>query len=59
MLLALTDEWDPATPLQASTSTTIGGRTYIYSYVGQEMYQLYGKDYTSISHALRRAGKPV
>lgn len=45
MLLALTDEWDPATPLQASTSTTIGGRTYIYSYVGQEMYQLYGKDY--------------
>lgn len=44
-LCELTDNWDPATPFQASTSTTIGSRTYIYSYLGQEMYQLYGKDY--------------
>ncbi|MDE6861286.1 MAG: TonB-dependent receptor, partial [Alistipes sp.] len=44
-LCELTEGWDPATPFQASTSTTIGSRTYIYSYLGQEMYQLYGKDY--------------
>lgn len=44
-LCALTDEWDPATPLQTSTSTTIGSRVYIKSYVGQSMHHIYGKTY--------------
>ncbi len=44
-LVRLTDDWDPATPYQLATSTTIGSRTYVYSFVGQEMYQIYGKDY--------------
>ena len=44
-LISLQDDWDPETPLQSSTSTTIGSRVFIYSYVGQAMQQLYGKDY--------------
>lgn len=44
-LISLTDEWDPATPLQTSTGSTVGGRTLIYSYVGQEMQQIYGKSW--------------
>lgn len=44
-LCELQDGWDPQTPLQTSTSTTIGGRVYIYSYVGQAMHQIYGKDW--------------
>lgn len=44
-LCELQDGWDPKTPLQTSTSTTIGSRVYIYSYVGQSMHQLYGKDW--------------
>ena len=44
-LCELQDGWDPKTPLQTSTSTTIGGRVYIYSYVGQAMHQIYGKDW--------------
>ena len=31
----------PATPLQTSTSTTIGSRIFVYSYVGKSMHQLY------------------
>ena len=30
----LQNGWDPATPLQTSTSTTIGSRIFVYSYVG-------------------------
>ena len=44
-LCSLQEGWDPQTPLQTSTSTTIGSRVYIYSYVGQSMHQLYGKDW--------------
>ena len=44
-LLALTDDWDPETPLRTGNGTTIGSRTYIYSYIGQEMHQIYGKTY--------------
>lgn len=41
-LVSLQDDWDVATPLQTDMGTTIGGRLYVYSYVGQEMHQLYG-----------------
>ncbi len=44
-LVSLQDGWDPETPLQSATSTTIGGRVYIYSYVGESMQQIYGRDY--------------
>ncbi|MFI3305407.1 MAG: SusC/RagA family TonB-linked outer membrane protein [Rikenellaceae bacterium] len=44
-LVSLQDGWDADTPLQSSTSTTIGGRVYIYSYVGESMQQIYGYDY--------------
>ena len=40
-LCELQNGWDPATPLQTSTSTTIGSRVFIYSYVGKSMHQLY------------------
>lgn len=45
ILKELTDEWDPSTPLQTSMGVTIGSRTYVYSYLGQEMHMLYGRDY--------------
>lgn len=41
----LQDEWDPQTPYQTDMGTTIGNRVYVYSYVGQEMYHLYGSGY--------------
>jgi TonB-linked SusC/RagA family outer membrane protein len=41
-LVSLQDGWDNTTPLQTDMGTTIGGRLYVYSYVGQEMHQLYG-----------------
>lgn len=44
-LVSLTDDWDPSQPLQTSVGTTIGSRTYIYSFVGEEMHVIYGKDY--------------
>ena len=44
-LVSLTDDWDPNQPLQTANGTTIGGRTYIYSFVGEEMHVIYGKDY--------------
>ncbi|MEG1864519.1 MAG: SusC/RagA family TonB-linked outer membrane protein [Alistipes sp.] len=44
-LCELQDGWDPLTPLQTSTSTTIGGRVYVQSFIGQAMHQIYGKDY--------------
>ncbi len=44
-LVSLNEDWDPSQPLQTSVGTTIGSRTYIYSYVGQSMHVIYGKDY--------------
>ncbi|MDR2127417.1 MAG: SusC/RagA family TonB-linked outer membrane protein [Prevotellaceae bacterium] len=41
----MTDDWAPAQPYQAPTSTTIGSRTYIYSYIGEGDYWIYGRDY--------------
>lgn len=42
VLVSLQEGWDPETPLSTDMGTTIGGRLHVYSYVGQEMYQLYG-----------------
>ncbi len=45
-LEALQDDWDPRQPFQLNNGTTIGGRVYVYSFVGHEMYHLYGRGYT-------------
>lgn len=44
-LVSLQDGWDPETPLQTDMGTTIGSRTFIYSYVGEEMHVIYGKGF--------------
>ena len=44
-LVSLQDDWDPSTPLQTDMGTTIGGRTYVYSYVGEEMHIIYGRGF--------------
>ena len=44
-LVSLQDDWDPTVPLQTDMGTTIGSRTYVYSYVGQEMNIIYGRGY--------------
>lgn len=44
-LCALTDDWDPTAPYQSPTSTTVGSRVYIQSFVGQTMHHIYSKDY--------------
>ncbi|MDX9882812.1 MAG: SusC/RagA family TonB-linked outer membrane protein [Prolixibacteraceae bacterium] len=41
-LVSLQDGWDPTTPLETDMGTTIGGRLHVYSYIGEEMHQLYG-----------------
>lgn len=41
-LVSLQDGWDPTKPLETDMGTTIGGRLHVYSYIGQEMHQLYG-----------------
>ncbi len=41
----LQDDWDPQTPYQTDMGTTIGNRVYVYSYLGKEMYHLYGAGY--------------
>ncbi len=41
-LVSLQDNWDIDTPLETDMGTTIGGRLHVYSYVGEEMHQLYG-----------------
>jgi TonB-linked SusC/RagA family outer membrane protein len=41
-LVSLQDGWDPDQPLETDMGTTIGGRLHVYSYVGQEMHQIYG-----------------
>ncbi|MFV0554424.1 MAG: SusC/RagA family TonB-linked outer membrane protein [Mangrovibacterium sp.] len=42
-LVSVSDEWDNNEPLQTSMGTTIGSRTFVYSYVGEEMHKIYGK----------------
>lgn len=44
-LVSLQDGWDPDEPYQADLGTTIGNRTYIYSYVGEEMNVIYGRGF--------------
>lgn len=44
-LVSMYDGWDPASPLQTPMGTTIGNRTYVYSFVGESMHWIYGKDY--------------
>lgn len=41
-LVSLQDGWDPTKPLETDMGTTVGGRLHVYSYIGQEMHQLYG-----------------
>lgn len=41
-LVSLQDGWDPAQPFETDMGTTIGGRLHVYSYIGQEMHQIYG-----------------
>ncbi len=44
-LISLADDWDPTVPWQTDMGTTVGSRTFIYSYVGQEMHVIYGRGY--------------
>lgn len=44
-LVSLQDGWDKSVPLQTDMGTTIGSRTYVYSYVGQEMHVIYGRGF--------------
>lgn len=41
-LVSLQEGWDPDQPLETDMGTTIGGRLHVYSYVGEEMHQIYG-----------------
>jgi TonB-linked SusC/RagA family outer membrane protein len=41
-LVSLQEGWDPAQPFETDMGTTIGGRLHVYSYIGQEMHQIYG-----------------
>jgi len=45
ILLEYVPGWDSEVPFQAPLGTTIGSRTFIYSFVGEEMYWIYGADY--------------
>lgn len=45
MLISLQEGWNPEEPLQTDMGTTIGSRTYIYSFVGEEMHVIYGRGY--------------
>ncbi len=44
-LVSLQEGWDPEEPLQTDMGTTIGGRTYIYSFIGEEMHTIYGRGF--------------
>jgi TonB-linked SusC/RagA family outer membrane protein len=44
-LVNIQDGWDPAQPFQTDMGTTIGSRVFIYSYLGHEMNQIYGRGY--------------
>lgn len=41
-LVSLNDSFDPSTPLETDMGTTVGGRLHVYSYLGEQMYKLYG-----------------
>ncbi len=41
-LISLQEGWDANKPLETDMGTTVGGRYHIYSYIGQEMHQIYG-----------------
>ncbi len=41
-LVSLQEGWDPDQPFETDMGTTIGGRLHVYSYIGQEMHQIYG-----------------
>lgn len=43
-LVSLQEGWDPEQPFDTDMGTTIGGRLFVRSFVGGEMYQLYGFD---------------
>lgn len=45
-LVRMYDGWDNNNPHQSDYSTTIGGRLYVYNYVGHEMGELWGKGLT-------------
>lgn len=44
-LVSLQEGRDPNEPLQTDMGTTIGGRVYINSYVGQQMHVIYGRGF--------------
>lgn len=44
-LVSLQEGWDPEEPLQTDMGTTIGGRVYVYSYLGGEMHNIYGRGF--------------
>jgi TonB-linked SusC/RagA family outer membrane protein len=44
-LVSLQEGWDPEKPLQTDMGTTIGSRTFIYSFVGEEMHVIYGRGF--------------
>ncbi|MCD8185859.1 MAG: TonB-dependent receptor [Rikenellaceae bacterium] len=44
-LKSMYEGWDNNSPLQTAMGTTIGNRVYVYSYVGESMHYIYGKDY--------------
>jgi hypothetical protein len=41
-LVSMNEGYNPEQPIETDMGTTIGGRLHVYSYVGQEMHQLYG-----------------
>jgi len=41
-LVSMNENFDPATPFETDMGTTVGGRLHVYSYVGEDMYKLYG-----------------
>jgi hypothetical protein len=41
-LVSFSEGWNPEQPVPTDMGTTVGGRLFVNSYVGQEMYQLYG-----------------
>jgi TonB-linked SusC/RagA family outer membrane protein len=41
-LVSMNEGYNPEQPIETNMGTTIGGRLHVYSYVGQEMHQLYG-----------------
>lgn len=41
-LMSLPNGWDPSQPWETNMGTTIGGRLFTRSYLGEQMYGLYG-----------------